>query len=78
MNSFEFLAIRKLQKERGDTDSQVAEFLELVEAGSSLAPVEWAAMAWELERDADDRRCLDWELYVEATRCADQEFPIPF
>ena len=78
MNSIEILAIRKLQKECGASDSQVAEFLDLVEIGSSLAPVEWAALDHELEKRADDIRCIDWELYVEATRCADQEFPIPF
>ena len=78
MNSFDFLAIRKLQKEFGASDSQVAQFIKLVEVGSSLAPVEWVALAHELEMRADDIRCMDWELYVEATRCADQEFPIPF
>jgi hypothetical protein len=78
MNSFEFLAIRKLQKECGASDSQVAEFLDLVEIGSSLAPVEWAALAHELEKRADDIRCIAEDRYYEATRCADQEFPIPF
>ena len=78
MNSFEFLAIRKLQKECGASDSQVAEFLDLVEIGSSLAPVEWAALDQELEQRADNIRCIDWEIYREATRCVDQEFPIPF
>ena len=78
MNSIEILAIRKLQKECGASDSQVAEFLDLVEAGSGQAPEEWSALAHELEKRADDIRCIDWELYVEATRCADQEFSIPF
>jgi len=46
MNSFEFLAIRKLQNERGDTDSQVAGFLRYVEDGwPSLVPVEWVELA---------------------------------
>ena len=58
MNSFEFLAIRKLQKECGASDSQVAEFMKLVEVGSSLAPVEWAALDQELEQRADDLKQL--------------------
>ena len=78
MNSFDFLAIRKLQKEFGASDSQVAQFMKLVEVGSSLAPVEWVALAHELEKRADDIRCLAEDRYFEATRCADQEFPIPF
>ena len=52
MNSFEFLAIRKLQKERGASDSQVAEFLDLAEAESDQAPEEWAALVNELEQVA--------------------------
>ena len=66
MNSFEFLAIRKLQKECGASDSQVAEFLDLVEIGSSLAPVEWAALAHELETRADDIKHIDWLIHLEA------------
>jgi len=62
MNSFEFTAIRKLQAERGDTDSQVAEFLQLVEDGSSRAPMEWVALAREMENRADNIRCLDFNV----------------
>lgn len=81
MNSFEFTAIRKLQAERGDTDSQVAEFLQLVEVGSSLAPVEWAALAHELEKRAYDIRCIDWEIYREAAAASAAQEPtmeLPF
>ncbi len=35
MNSTEFLAIRKLQKEHTATDYEVAQFLDLVNAGNS-------------------------------------------
>ncbi len=34
MNSTEFLAIRKLQKERKTTDYEAAQFLDLVNAGN--------------------------------------------
>ena len=61
MNSFEFTAIRKLQAERGDTDSQVAKFLHLVEDGSSLAPSGWVALVRELTHRADNIRCLDFD-----------------
>ena len=73
MQSFEFLAIRKLQKECGASDSQVAEFLDLVKIGSSLAPVEWAALDQELEQRADDIRCIAEDRYYESTRSGDQE-----
>ena len=35
MNSIEFLAIRKLQKERNATDYEAAQLLDQVEAGNS-------------------------------------------
>ena len=35
MNSTEFLALRKLQKEGAATDYEVAQFLDLVNAGNS-------------------------------------------
>ncbi len=35
MNSIEFLALRKLQKEGAATDYEVAQFLDLVNAGNS-------------------------------------------
>ena len=36
MNSTEFLAIRKLQNESAATDYEVAQFLDLVNAGNSV------------------------------------------
>ena len=36
MNSTEFLAIRKLQKEGAATDYEVAQFLDQVDAGNSV------------------------------------------
>ena len=36
MNSTEFLAIRKLQKERNATDYEVAQFLDQVNAGNGV------------------------------------------
>ena len=78
MNSTEFTAIRKLQTERGDTDSQVTEFLDLVKAGSSQAPAEWVALARELETRADDIRRIDWEIHREVSvASAGQESTIP-
>ena len=35
MNTTEYLALRKLQKERGATDYEAAQFLDLVNAGNS-------------------------------------------
>ena len=56
--SREFLAIRKLQKECGASDSQVAEFLDLSEVESDQAPEEWSALVNELEQVADGLKQL--------------------
>ncbi len=80
MNSTEFLAIRKLQKERGASDSQVAGFLDLLNAGDSLVEATWdLAVTEQIEREADDQThlayCIERD---EAKRRGDHEFEVPF
>ena len=80
MDGTEFRAIRKLQKEREDTDSQVEQYLDLVEAGSSLAPPAWL----QLDNIMDGLKHLEWEDAEiqrhkrKAERRHDHAFELPF
>ncbi len=52
MNSTEFLAIRKLQKEGAATDCEMAQFLDLVDAGNSVFEAKFEMAMIEVADDS--------------------------